>query len=381
MNYRKPIPALSRQPVPRFDRGPRPLLWHRPARCRQTRVDRIPQDLLSNPNEPNEHDHTITDRGIPENVRRSNSTRSFHKLPPATFRKAKEGTAIVAPGTNTQMSIAKFVNHFAWQGKVFDPAKGELRKHILPASPKAIIAQVYKDKSCSMGRSASCSTIPRPRWSPSGFAMKSARCTRDLPWQSLRGKKTLIHFALEVPGLRKLPPAGPPKVIASSATGELKREPPAAASRHRLVIPQPGQRHFDALLRFERRFDPWVRPAFDAVLRDPLARLTTALINMQRPNEGLKIAEEKPLPDEEEFSTRSSPRFEKQMRKLWKPGGSSAAAIRRRTASSAGSLSCTTISRRSSGTASTRSRRPFAPGCAFPGPVPTSRRTSTMSAS
>ena len=47
---------------------------------------------------------------------------------------------------------------------------------------------------------------------------------------------------------------------------------------------------FGALLRLERRFDPWVRPAFDAVLRDPLARFTTALINMQRPNEGLKIA-------------------------------------------------------------------------------------------
>ena len=32
------------------------------------------------------------------------------------------------------------------------------------------------------------------------------------------------------------------------------------------------------LLQFERRFDPFVRPAFDAVLRDPVARLTTALM-------------------------------------------------------------------------------------------------------
>ncbi len=78
---------------------------------------------------------------------------------------------------------------------------------------------------------------------------------------------------------------------------------------------------FGALLRFERRFDPWVRPAFDAVLRDPLARLTTALINGQRSNDGLKIAEEKLLPDEEEFLQSIIDTFGQQMRKLWKPGG------------------------------------------------------------
>jgi hypothetical protein len=78
---------------------------------------------------------------------------------------------------------------------------------------------------------------------------------------------------------------------------------------------------FFSLLRFERRFDPWIRPAFDAVLRDPIARLTTALINLQRPNEGLRIAEEKPLRDEEEFLNSIISTFEQQMRKLWKPGG------------------------------------------------------------
>ncbi len=78
---------------------------------------------------------------------------------------------------------------------------------------------------------------------------------------------------------------------------------------------------FSFLLRMERRIDPWFRPAFDAVLRDPLAKLTTSLINAQRPNEGLKIAEEKPLPDEEEFLNSIIETFGKQMRKLWKPGG------------------------------------------------------------
>ncbi|WP_204162283.1 hypothetical protein [Variovorax sp. WS11] len=76
-----------------------------------------------------------------------------------------------------------------------------------------------------------------------------------------------------------------------------------------------------ALLRLERRFDPFVRPAFDALLRDPLARLTTALINSRRPNEGLAIAQEKLLPGEEEFVDSIVRSFTQQMRDLWKPGG------------------------------------------------------------
>jgi len=75
------------------------------------------------------------------------------------------------------------------------------------------------------------------------------------------------------------------------------------------------------MVRVERRFDPFVRPVFDALFRDALTRLTTALINAQRPNEGLKIAEERALPDEEEFLQSIISSFDKQMRGLWKPGG------------------------------------------------------------
>ena len=75
------------------------------------------------------------------------------------------------------------------------------------------------------------------------------------------------------------------------------------------------------LLQVERRFDPFFRPAFDATLRDPIASLTTALINMNRPNEGLKIAEEKPIPDEEAYLDSIISTFTTQMRQLWKPGG------------------------------------------------------------
>jgi hypothetical protein len=58
-----------------------------------------------------------------------------------------KGTAIVAPGTTYTQNIADFVNHFAWQGKVFDPSKGVLRNKILPFGLNAIIAKVYKGQS------------------------------------------------------------------------------------------------------------------------------------------------------------------------------------------------------------------------------------------
>jgi hypothetical protein len=75
------------------------------------------------------------------------------------------------------------------------------------------------------------------------------------------------------------------------------------------------------LLQLQRRIDPWIRPAFDAVLRDPIARVTTALINWQRPNEGLKVAAERVQPDEEASLQSIIDTFRAQMRGLWKPGG------------------------------------------------------------
>ncbi|MDF0651727.1 MAG: catalase family protein [Nitrospira sp.] len=75
------------------------------------------------------------------------------------------------------------------------------------------------------------------------------------------------------------------------------------------------------LVQLQRRIDPWMRPPFDAVLRDPVARLTTALINWQRPNERLRIAEELVQPDEEASLQSIIDSFQKQMRGLWKPGG------------------------------------------------------------
>jgi hypothetical protein len=75
------------------------------------------------------------------------------------------------------------------------------------------------------------------------------------------------------------------------------------------------------LTQLERRIDPFIRPAFDALLRDAAARFVTALINVRRKNEGLRIAEERLLPDEEKYIDAIVSTFRKQMSGLWKPGG------------------------------------------------------------
>jgi hypothetical protein len=63
-----------------------------------------------------------------------------------------EGTAIIAPGTPRSRMLARMVNHFAWQGKVFDAEHGTLRNHILALGIKAIVAQVYKGPSLLDGK-------------------------------------------------------------------------------------------------------------------------------------------------------------------------------------------------------------------------------------
>lgn len=62
------------------------------------------------------------------------------------------GTAIIAPGTEIEETAAKFIHLFAWQGKVFDAARGELRNKVLPFGLKAIIAKVYKAPSWYDGK-------------------------------------------------------------------------------------------------------------------------------------------------------------------------------------------------------------------------------------
>ncbi len=74
------------------------------------------------------------------------------------------------------------------------------------------------------------------------------------------------------------------------------------------------------MVQLERRFDRWIRPTFDLLFRDAVARTVTKMINRKRDDEGLALAEEKLLDDEEAYLDSIISSFETQMRLLWKPG-------------------------------------------------------------
>ena len=63
-----------------------------------------------------------------------------------------DGTAIIAPGTTYSEEIAEQINHFAWQGKVFDSKKGVLKDRISALGVHAIVAKVYKGPSWLDGK-------------------------------------------------------------------------------------------------------------------------------------------------------------------------------------------------------------------------------------
>jgi hypothetical protein len=68
----------------------------------------------------------------------------FKASPPGPIPDGEgDGTAIVAPGTAFTPEIARFINLFAWQGKIFDAKAGLLRNRILAFGINAIIARVY----------------------------------------------------------------------------------------------------------------------------------------------------------------------------------------------------------------------------------------------
>ena len=63
-----------------------------------------------------------------------------------------KGTAIIAPGTKYSLPISEIINHFGWQGKVFDAQKGVLKNKLLAFGFEAVLAKVYKDKSWMDGQ-------------------------------------------------------------------------------------------------------------------------------------------------------------------------------------------------------------------------------------
>lgn len=114
-----------------------------------------------------------------------------------------KGTAIVAPGTTYTQDIANFINHFAWQGKVFDPQKGVLRNRITPFGLNAIIAKVYKGPSWLDNKE--CIVLDYSETSLLAHWIRDE--IREISPGTYLGKvywskKRLIDFALEFPSPR-----------------------------------------------------------------------------------------------------------------------------------------------------------------------------------
>jgi hypothetical protein len=111
-----------------------------------------------------------------------------------------EGTAIIAPGTKLEGFAARFIHFFAWQGKVFDAQKGELRNKILPIGIRAIVAKVYKGASWFDNKE--CIVLD---YSQTSFVAGDVRDEIRLVGEGVYlgivylGKKKLIDFALQFP--------------------------------------------------------------------------------------------------------------------------------------------------------------------------------------
>lgn len=109
-----------------------------------------------------------------------------------------QGTAIIAPGTKFTADIAGIINHFAWQGKNFDPKTGTLTNRISAFGLNAIIAKVYKGPSWLDEKE--CIVLD---YSQTSFVAQHIRDEIRLISPKLYlgvvyfGKTRLIHFALQ----------------------------------------------------------------------------------------------------------------------------------------------------------------------------------------
>ena len=59
---------------------------------------------------------------------------------------------LLGGGPEINAAAAWYARQVIWQGKVFDPARGELRNLITPFGIRAIIAKVYPGSSWSDGK-------------------------------------------------------------------------------------------------------------------------------------------------------------------------------------------------------------------------------------
>ena len=111
-----------------------------------------------------------------------------------------KGTVLVRPGTELAGPAAKVVHYLVWQGKVFDPERGELRNEILPFGIKAVRAKVYKDESWLDGKEAIIldysKTSVVAQWIRDEIREVAPRLYLGLVfWE----KTKILHFSLKFP--------------------------------------------------------------------------------------------------------------------------------------------------------------------------------------
>jgi hypothetical protein len=109
-----------------------------------------------------------------------------------------KGTAIIAAGTGITPEIAAFINHFAWQGKIFDAKAGLLKNKILPFGVAAIVARVYKGESWFDGKE--CIVLDYSETSlVAGWIRDEIRMVQPGLYlgQVFGGRTRLFHFALQ----------------------------------------------------------------------------------------------------------------------------------------------------------------------------------------
>ncbi|MFE3521483.1 hypothetical protein ACFXOD_07810 [Streptomyces sp. NPDC059161] len=74
--------------------------------------------------------------------------RLFLASPPGGIPRGKGiGTVLLGRGTKVSTVAATLVRRLAWQGKVFDCDRGELRNMVTPFGVRAVRAKVYRDES------------------------------------------------------------------------------------------------------------------------------------------------------------------------------------------------------------------------------------------
>ena len=110
--------------------------------------------------------------------------------------------------------------------------------------------------------------------------------------------------------------SGPEQALKSILNPDRPVPPANTGTRWRNLV----QDGLTRLLQLERRIDPLFRPAFEATLRDPIARWVTEQINHDRPATHLQLAEEQVQPGEEAALQSIIDSFRKQLNGLWQPG-------------------------------------------------------------